>query len=65
MGDGGCVTLEGSIPASVRDQLAARGHKFCLDRPVGGRYLGILRDGTNGVYWGAIESRDYGQAAGY
>lgn len=65
MTDGGTVYLESGIPESVREQLRAMGHKVATERIDYGGYQAILRNGAQGVYYGASESRKDGQAAGY
>ena len=65
MTDGGTVYLESGIPESVREELRAKGHNIATQRTVYGGYQAILRDDVRGVYFGASESRNDGQAAGY
>ena len=61
----GQVNVESGIPYEVIRQLRAKGHKVEVGDAFFGRYQGIMRDYTNGVYFGASESRVDGQAAGY
>lgn len=61
----GQVNVESGIPYEVIRQLRAKGHKVEIGDAFFGRYQGIMRDYTNGVYFGASESRVDGQAAGY
>ncbi|MFN3597527.1 MAG: gamma-glutamyltransferase family protein [Rubricoccaceae bacterium] len=66
MTDGGCVSLESGIPASVREALAARGHRLCEEAFTHfGGYQAVRWDAENRVYWGATESRVDGSAAGF
>ncbi len=66
MADGGCVVVESGIPEDTRGSLRNFGHTFCEGSPlVGGRYMAVMWDGENGVYWGASEPRDAGQASGW
>lgn len=66
MTDGGCVSLESGIPAGVREQLRAMGHRFCQEEWTHfGGYQAVRWDAGQGVYWGATESRVDGQAAGW
>jgi gamma-glutamyltranspeptidase/glutathione hydrolase len=65
MRDGGVVSLETGFSYEVERELVRRGHR--LQRNVGsfGGYQAILFDPSQGVYYGASESRKDGQAAGY
>jgi gamma-glutamyltranspeptidase/glutathione hydrolase len=65
MTDGGTVYLESGITDSVREQLRKMGHKVTTDQGDYGGYQAIMRDESEGVYYGASESRKDGQAAGY
>ncbi|MFY8273951.1 gamma-glutamyltransferase [Pseudoalteromonas sp. SSDWG2] len=65
MTDGGYVSLENGFSMETRRELMKKGH--ILREAVGpyGGYQAILKDLSNGVYYGASESRKDGQAAGY
>jgi gamma-glutamyltranspeptidase/glutathione hydrolase len=65
MTDGGEVMLETSFSAATRDALEKMGHKLGGSDGSFGGYQAIYRDHTQGVYYGASESRKDGQAAGY
>jgi gamma-glutamyltranspeptidase / glutathione hydrolase len=66
MADGGCVSLESGIPEAVRTRLAEMGHTLCdAGWTHFGGYQAVMWDESNGVYWGATESRVDGQAAGW
>ena len=65
MSGGGVVYLESGFPAEARQALAALGHRVETGGDGFGGYQAILRDGANGVYFGASESRKDGHAAGY
>ena len=65
MSDGGVVFLEEGFPAGTRAALELLGHRVEIGGEGYGGYQGILRDGANGVYLGASESRKDGHAAGY
>ena len=65
MSDGGVVFLEEGFPADTRLPLELLGHRVEIGGEGYGGYQGILRDGANGVYLGASESRKDGHAAGY
>ena len=65
MTDGGELFLESAIGQEVREQLAKMGHRLTDEPQSVGGYQGILYDASNGVYYGATESRKDGQAAGY
>jgi gamma-glutamyltranspeptidase / glutathione hydrolase len=66
MTDGGCISLETGVPAQVREELRARGHRFCDEQWTHyGGYQAVLWDAETQVYWGATESRVDGQAAGW
>ena len=65
MSDGGEVFLESGIGAHVRAELASKGHRIGSGPVSYGGYQAILRNATQGVYYGASESRKDGQAAGY
>jgi gamma-glutamyltranspeptidase/glutathione hydrolase len=65
MSDGGTVYLESSIDAEVRAALVKMGHRIGTERVSYGGYQAILWNESQGVYYGASESRKDGQAAGY
>lgn len=65
MTNGGVVYLESGIPYESIRGLVRRGHKIQFTVGGYGGYQAILRDESNGVYFGASESRKDGQAAGY
>ena len=65
MKNGGTVYLESGIPESVRRQLGKLGHSIATTPGEFGGYQAIRRDATQGVYYGASESRKDGHAAGY
>ena len=65
MTDGGEVMLETSFSAATREALEKMGHKLGGSDGSFGGYQAIYRDHTQGVYYGASESRKDGQAAGY
>ena len=64
MTDGGEVVLESGYSEEVVRELMRRGHQVGRANGIFGGYQGILRD-SNGVYYGASESRKDGHAAGY
>jgi len=63
--DGCDVELERRVPAAVRDELAARGHKIELRGPfaddVGGGQA-VMRDVAKGINYGASDPRKDGAA---
>lgn len=65
MSDGGVVYLESSLGPEVRAALAKMGHRIGTGRVSYGGYQAILWNESQGVYYGASESRKDGQAAGY
>jgi gamma-glutamyltranspeptidase/glutathione hydrolase len=65
MNDGGVVNLESGFSRESIRELMKRGHQVQSSNGGFGGYQAILRDGKNGVYIGASESRKDGQAAGY
>src|SRR5210317_1937974 len=65
MQDGGVVNLESGFSEEVRAELERRGHRLGDSDGSFGGYQAILRDGEEGVYYGASEVRKDGQAAGY
>jgi gamma-glutamyltranspeptidase/glutathione hydrolase len=65
MTDSGFLNLEfGFAHEAIRD-LVAKGHAVRYTRDGYGGYQAIMFDRTNGVYFGASESRKDGYAAGY
>ena len=65
MTDGGYVSLETGFSMETRRELMKKGHTLrSAVGPYGG-YQAIMRDLTNGVYYGASETRKDGHAAGY
>ena len=61
----GQLSLEPTIPESVRDDLARRGHRTAwADEPLGG-YQGIWMDHGRGVLFGGSDHRKDGFALGY
>ncbi|UTW45348.1 gamma-glutamyltransferase [bacterium SCSIO 12696] len=62
---GGEVALESGVPYQTIRALMEKGHKIVYDRGGYGGYQAIRYDESNGVYYGASESRKDGQAAGY
>ena len=65
MSDGGTVYLESILGADVRAALAKMGHRIGTEPVSYGGYQAILWNESQGVYYGASESRKDGQAAGY
>jgi gamma-glutamyltranspeptidase/glutathione hydrolase len=65
MRDGGTVHLESGFSEQVRRALRDKGHVLGPGNGGFGGYQAILRDGREGVYYGASEVRKDGQAAGY
>ena len=65
MKSGGIVYLESGFGYDTVAELMRRGHKIQFAAGEFGGYQAIYRDGKNGVYIGASESRKDGQAAGY
>ena len=65
MTDGGTVYLERGFSEETRQALEKLGHKLGDSDGSFGGYQAILRDGEEGVYYGASEVRKDGQAAGY
>ncbi len=65
MRDGGTLELESGFAQEVIADLKKRGHNINITSGPFGGYQAIMRDHTNGVYWGASEFRKDGQAAGY
>jgi gamma-glutamyltranspeptidase/glutathione hydrolase len=61
----GWVEVESGIAPEVRAELERRGHRLVKGSVYFGGYQAILKDWTNGVYWGASEMRKDGHAAGY
>lgn len=65
MTDGGVVHLESTFSAETRAALEKRGHVLGASNGGFGGYQAILRDDSEGVWYGASEVRKDGQAAGY
>jgi gamma-glutamyltranspeptidase/glutathione hydrolase len=65
MNDGGWIYLETGFPWETVRELMRRGHKVRYDLGSFGGYQAIRFDETNGVYYGASESRKDGMAAGF
>jgi gamma-glutamyltranspeptidase/glutathione hydrolase len=65
MTGGGQVMLETGFPYESIRELIGRGHKIGYSVGPYGGYQAILFDDTQGVYYGASESRKDGQAAGF
>ena len=65
MTDGGTVYLERGFSEETRKALEELGHTLGDSDGGFGGYQAILRDGEEGVYYGASEVRKDGQAAGY
>ncbi len=63
--DGGTVGLERGIPDSVREQLAAMGHRIQRGVSVFGGYQGIWREESPRRYFGGSDPRKDGCAVGY
>ncbi len=65
MQDGGIVYLESGFPLETINKLNSMGHKLGSDPGGFGGYQAIMRNHSQGVYYGASESRKDGHAAGY
>ncbi|MGB5623373.1 MAG: gamma-glutamyltransferase [Gammaproteobacteria bacterium] len=65
MQDGGVVYLETGFPLETINRLNSMGHKLGSDPGGFGGYQAIMRNHSQGVYYGASESRKDGHAAGY
>ena len=65
MKDGGIVYLETGFPLETINRLNSMGHKLGSDPGGFGGYQAIMRNHSQGVYYGASESRKDGHAAGY
>ena len=65
MTDGGVVSMERGIPDETIQALVRMGHRIEYSIGGYGGYQAIMKDLTNGVYYGASESRKDGQASGY
>jgi len=65
MTTGGYVEVETGVPWESVRELKSRGHDMRLNLGDYGGYQAIRYDATQGVYYGASESRKDGQAAGY
>lgn len=61
----GTVYLESTYPKHVIEQLKAWGHTISSGRTSYGGYQAIMKDPSNGVYYGATEARKDGAAGGY
>ena len=63
--DDDMVEIEGTVPAQVQAELAARGHRLkSPERPIGGSQ-GIWIDWDEGVLTGGSDPRKDGAAMGY
>jgi gamma-glutamyltranspeptidase/glutathione hydrolase len=61
----GVVGVEGTVPAEIREQLAARGHRVAAPaKPIGGSQA-IWIDWDEGVLTGGSDPRKDGCAIGY
>ena len=66
LSEGGQVLLQSGISEATADALRAMGHRIRRHGPgFYGGFQAIYRDPETGVYWGASESVQDGQAAGY
>jgi len=65
MSDGGIVYLETGFPLETVNKLSSMGHRLGSDPGGFGGYQAIMRNHSQGVYYGASESRKDGHAAGY
>ena len=65
MVDGGSVGLERHIPDTVREKLAAMGHRVKKDPGAWGGYQGIWREEEPRRYFGGSDPRKDGCAIGY
>ena len=65
MTDGGVVSMERGISDETIQALVRMGHRIEYSIGGYGGYQAIMKDLTNGVYYGASESRKDGQASGY
>lgn len=63
--NGGWISVEPSIPETVREQLRQKGHRVEEDAHGYGGYQGILIDWENGTLQGGSEPRKDGLALGY
>lgn len=61
----GRVCMESGFDYEVIRELMKRRHNICFDLGGYGGYQAIMKDTTNGVYFGASESRKDGMAGGY
>ena len=64
MTDGGILNLETGYPYETIRALMRMGHTIEFANGPYGGYQAIMK-ASNGVYWGASESRKDGHAAGY
>ena len=65
MDDGGILYLESGFDYEQVRELVRKGHDVQNAIGIFGGYQAIMWDVTNGVYYGASESRKDGNAAGY
>jgi gamma-glutamyltranspeptidase/glutathione hydrolase len=65
MTDGGILNIESGFKWEEIQKLISKGHKIQYDLGGFGGYQAIMWDEKNKVYFGASESRNDGQAAGY
>ncbi|HNP36585.1 MAG TPA: gamma-glutamyltransferase [Woeseiaceae bacterium] len=65
MRDGGVLHLESGFSDETRAALEKMGHTLGASDGSFGGYQAIMKDHTEGVYYGASEVRKDGQAAGY
>ena len=65
MTNGGVVSMERGISDETIQALVRMGHRIEYSIGGYGGYQAIMKDLTNGVYYGASESRKDGQASGY
>ena len=65
MTNGGTLNLESGFDYQEIRELRKKGHNISFAVGIYGGYQAIMVDLTNGVYYGASESRKDGQAAGY
>lgn len=63
--NGGYTEVERGVPYQTIQTLMQKGHDIRYGLGGFGGYQAIMKDPTNGVYYGASESRKDGQAAGY
>ncbi len=63
--NGGWISIEPSIPESIREQLRQKGHRVEEDSHGYGGYQGIMLDSENGTLLGGSDPRKDGLALGY